>query len=69
MSLSPWDEGSDSDHETGLTGNLWFAGHPKMPGNRRSYHATGVSGWLRFDRSLPRRDRVSLRRKGSQVKQ
>ena len=31
MSLSPWDEGSDSDHETGLTGNLWFAGHPKMP--------------------------------------
>jgi hypothetical protein len=34
-----------------------------------SYHAMGVRGRLRFDRSLPIRDYVSLRRKGSQVKQ
>ena len=31
MSLSPWDEGSDSDHATGLTWDLWLAGHHKIP--------------------------------------
>ena len=40
-----------------------------LPCKGSSYHARGVRGRLRFDRSLPRRDYVSLRRKGSQVKQ
>src|SRR2546427_12011841 len=31
MSLSSWDEGSDSDHATGLTWDLWLAGHHKIP--------------------------------------
>ena len=70
MSLSSWDEGSDSDHVTGLNLDSRLAGHRRiLPGNGPSHHATGVSGWLRFDCSLPKRDRVSLRRKGSQVKQ
>jgi hypothetical protein len=45
--------------------------HKRLVGHRKihalqygpSYHAMGVRGRLRFDRSLPRR-----RRKGSQVK-
>jgi len=71
MSLSPWNEGSDSDHAAGLNLDSRFswAAVKSLPGNGPSYHATGVSGRLRFDRSLPRRDYSSLRRKGSQVKQ
>jgi len=36
MSLSPWDEGSDSDHATGLTWDLWLAGHHKIPAWQRA---------------------------------
>jgi len=70
MRLSRWDEGSDSDHVTGLNRiNGWLATVKSLPGNGPSHHATGARGRLRFDRSLPRRDYSSLRRKGSQVKQ
>ena len=70
MSLSHWDEGSDSDHVTGLDRDSWLVGHRKsLPGNGPSYHATGVRGRLRFDRSLPKRGYLPLWRKGSQVKQ
>jgi len=31
MSLSSWDEGSDSDHATGLNLDSRFAGHRKIP--------------------------------------
>jgi hypothetical protein len=31
MSLSRWDEGSDSDHVTGLNRNKWLVGHCKIP--------------------------------------
>jgi len=70
MSLSHWDEGSDSDQATGPWDNR-LVGHRKILAgqNGPSYHAMGVRGRLRFDRSLPKRDYVSLRRKGSQVKQ
>src|SRR2546429_9216812 len=36
MSLSPWDEGSDSDHATGLTWDLGLAGHHKIPAWQRA---------------------------------
>ena len=36
MSLSSWDEGSDSDHATGLTWDLWLAGHRKIPAWQRA---------------------------------
>ena len=36
MSLSPWDEGSDSDHATGLTWDLWLAGYHKIPAWQRA---------------------------------
>jgi hypothetical protein len=65
MSLSPWDEGSGSDQVTGLNHiSGWLATVKSSPGNRPSYHASGVRGRLRFDRSLPRRGHVPLRRKG-----
>ena len=70
MGLSCWDEGSDSGQVRGVDQDIWLVGHCKiLAGNGPSYHALGVRGRLRFDRSLPRRDRSSLRRKGSQVKQ
>ena len=71
MSLLRWDEGSDSDQVRGVNRDIWLVGHRKILAwqNGPSYHATGVGGRLRFDRSLPRRGYVSLRRKGSQVKQ
>jgi len=31
MSLSHWDEGSDSDHLTGLERDSWLVGHCKIP--------------------------------------
>ena len=31
MSLSRWDEGSDSDHVTGLNRDNWLVGHRKIP--------------------------------------
>jgi hypothetical protein len=31
MSLSRWDEGSDSDHVTGLNWDIWLVGHRKIP--------------------------------------
>ena len=68
MSLSHWDEGSDSDHVTGLDRDGWLATVKSLPGTGPSYHATGVRGRLRFDRSLPKRSYGLLRRKGSQVK-
>ena len=69
MSLSPWDEGSDSDQATCLWDNA-LVGHRKiLAWQWAKLPPTGVRGRLRFDRSLPRRDHVSLRRKGSQVKQ
>jgi len=71
ISLSRWDEGSDSDQVTGLNWDNRLVGHCKIPAWQwaKSYHAMGVRGRLRFDRSLPRRGYVSLRLKGSQVKQ
>jgi len=70
MSLSYWDEGSDSDHVTGLDRDSRLVGHRKsLPCIGPSYHALGVRGRLRFDRSLRKRGYVPLRRKGSQVKQ
>ena len=70
MSLSSWDEGSDSDRVTGMNWDSRLVGHRKIPARQRAkLHATGVRGRLRFDRSLPRRGSVSLRRKGSQLKQ
>jgi hypothetical protein len=30
MSLSRWDEGSDSDHVTGLKRDIWLVGHRKI---------------------------------------
>src|SRR5881398_2539001 len=30
MSLSHWDEGSDSDHVTGLDRDIWLVGHRKI---------------------------------------
>ena len=57
MSLSRWDEGSYSDQVTGLNWVSRLVGHRKILAwqNGPSYHATGVRGRLRFDRSLPRR--------------
>jgi hypothetical protein len=70
MSLLRWHEGSDSDHATGLNRDTGLAGYRKsLPGNWPGYHAMGVRGRLRFDRSLPRRSHRLLRRKGSRVKQ
>jgi hypothetical protein len=31
MSLSHWDEGSDSDHVTGLNRDDWLVGHRRIP--------------------------------------
>src|SRR3989441_4369090 len=36
MSLSHWDEGSDSDHVTGLNLDGRFAGHRKIPAWQRA---------------------------------
>ena|SRR2546422_1790088 len=36
MSLSRWDEGSDSDHATGLNLDSRFAGHRKIPAWQRA---------------------------------
>ena len=70
MSLLRWDEGSDSDQVRGVNRDIWLLATIKsLPGNGPSFHATGVRGRLWFDRSLPKWDYVSLRRKGSQVKQ
>jgi len=66
------DEGSDSDSKNGC--EHWdnrLSDRRKIPAWQywSSYHATSVRGRLRFDRSLPKRGYVPLRRKGSQVKQ
>jgi len=42
----------------------WLATVKSLPGSGLSYHATGVRGRLRFDRSLPKRDHVSLEAQG-----
>ena len=45
MSLSRWDEGSDSDHVTGRNWDSgWLATVKSLPGNGPSYHATGREG-------------------------
>jgi hypothetical protein len=31
MSLSRWNEGSDSDHVTGVNWDIWLVGHRKIP--------------------------------------
>jgi hypothetical protein len=36
MSLSQWDEGSDSDHVTGLDRDIWLVGHRKIPAWQRA---------------------------------
>ena len=36
MSLSRWDEGSDSDHVTGLNRDNWLVGHRKIPAEQRA---------------------------------
>ena len=70
MSLSRWDEGSDSDQVTGLNWDNRLVGHCKiLAWQWAKLPRSGREGRLRFDRSLPRRGYVSLRRKGSQVKQ
>jgi hypothetical protein len=62
MSLSSWDEGSDSDRVTGLNRDNWLVGHRKIP-------IVQSAKLPRYGRSLPKRDYLSLWRKGSQVKQ
>ena len=70
MSLSRWDEGSDSDHVRGVSLDIWLVGRRKiLAWQWAKLPRCGVRGRLRFDRSLPRRGYGSLRRKGSQVKQ
>jgi len=36
MSLSRWNEGSDSDHVTGLNRDNWLVGHRKIPAVQRA---------------------------------
>jgi hypothetical protein len=36
MSLSRWDEGSDSDHVTGVKRDTWLVGHRKIPAWQRA---------------------------------
>ena len=36
MSLPRWDEGSDSDHVTGLNRDNWLVGHRKIPAEQRA---------------------------------
>jgi len=68
MSLLRW--GGDSDHVKGLNWDTWLVGHRKIPARQRAkLPRYGREGRLRFDRSLPKWGYVSLRRKGSQVKQ
>jgi len=57
MSLSHRDERRDFDHVSGLNTGIpgWLAAVKSLPCNGPSYHALGVRGRLRFDRSLPRR--------------
>ena len=70
MSLSCWDEGSDSDHVTGLNLDSRLVGHCKiLAWQWAKLPRYGREGRLRLDRSLPKRGYVLLRRKGSQVKQ
>src|SRR5207249_10489362 len=65
ISLSCEDGRNVSDRVTGLNLDRWWLATVKsLPGNWPSYHAIGVRGRLRFDRSLPRRDYVSLRAHG-----
>src|SRR6267143_2363915 len=42
----------------------WLATVRSLPGNWPGYHAMGVRGRLRFDRSLPRRSHRLLRAQG-----
>ena len=70
MSLSRWDEGSDSDHVTGVDWDNRLVGHRKISALQwAKLPRYGREGRLRFDRSLSKRGYVLLRRKGSQVKQ
>jgi hypothetical protein len=70
MSLSRWVGGGNMYRMTGLNGMTgWLATVKSLSCKGPSYHAMGVRGRLRFDRSLPKRDYESLWRKGSQVKQ
>src|SRR5467141_3312981 len=36
MSLSYWDEGSDSDHVTSMKRDIWLVGHRKIPASQRA---------------------------------
>src|SRR5467141_4528672 len=36
MSLSYWDEGSDSDHVTSMKRDIWLVGHRKIPALQRA---------------------------------
>jgi len=36
MSLSCWDEGSDSDHVRGVNRDIWLVGHRKIPAWQRA---------------------------------
>jgi len=68
MNLLRWR--GDSDHVTGLNWDTWLVGHRKIPAMQSAkLPRYGREGRLRFDRSLPKRDYASLRRKGPQVKQ
>ena len=70
MSLSRSVEGGNSEDVTVLNRDRgWLATVKSRPCNGPSYHALGVRGRLRFDRSLLERSYGLLRRKGSQVKQ
>ena len=71
MSLLLWGKGGHSDQVTGLNWDkpVGWTTVNSLPGEGPPYHAMGMRGRLRFDRSLPRRGYVLLRRKGSQVKQ
>ena len=71
MSLSHWDEGSDSNQVRGVDQDVWLVGHCKIPAwQSAKLPRCGREGTVEVHcRSLPRRDHVSLRRKGSQVKQ
>jgi len=70
MSLSRWDEGSDSDHMTGLNRDNWLVGHRKIPAVQwTKLPRCGREGAVEV-RPFPAETELhASRRKGSQVKQ
>ena len=70
MSLSRWDEGSDSDHVTGLKRDIWLVGHRKiLAWQRAKLPRYGREGAVEVRPFTAKTRLEPLRRKGSQVKQ